>query len=211
MSPGKNSLVYQFKITLQEIEPPIWRRIQVPASYSFWDLHVANQDAMGWLDYHLHAFRFRPKHKQKPIEIGIPCDDGFDEYEVIPGWDVPITRYLDEPGQAIEYEYDFGDSWHHEILFEGILLKEKGEKYPKCLAGERACPPEDCGSVHGYHEVIEILQDSDNPDNEEYAETVAWLKAHPGKYHPYDPDVFDPDKVHFDNPKKRWNHAFAED
>jgi hypothetical protein len=69
MSKAKNHLIYQFKITLSEIEPLIWRRIQVPAKYSFWDLHIAIQDAMGWLDYHLHAFRFRSKHKRNPIAI----------------------------------------------------------------------------------------------------------------------------------------------
>ena len=79
---------------------------------------------MGWLDYHLHAFRFRLKHKRKEIEIGLPY-----EYEdgnaILAGWQIPITRYLTDPGQIIEYEYDFGDSWVHEILFEGILIKEK--------------------------------------------------------------------------------------
>ena len=84
MSKTKNHLIYQFKITLYEIEPRIWRRIQVPVKYSFWDFHVAIQDSMGWLDYHLHAFRFRPKHKRKFIEVGIPGDD-YDDIEVIPG------------------------------------------------------------------------------------------------------------------------------
>ena len=89
MSKSKNHLVYQFKISLYEIEPLIWRRIQVPANYNFWDLHVAIQDAMGWLDYHLHAFRIRQKHKKKSIEIGIPVDD-WDGDPVIPGWEIPI-------------------------------------------------------------------------------------------------------------------------
>jgi len=201
-------LVYQFKISLYQIEPRIWRRIQVPAKYSFWDLHVAIQDAMGWLDYHLHAFRFRPKHKRKSIEIGIPGDDFYDDIEVIPGWEVPIIDHFTEPVQLIEYEYDFGDSWYHEILFEGILLKTKGEKYPKCLDGERACPPEDCGGVDGYYRLIKILQD---PHHDEYEEYVEWLKGHAKNYHPYKPDEFNPDKVHFDNPKQRWKYAFSQE
>ena len=69
--------IYQFKIKLQGITPTIWRRIQVPETYSFWDLHVAIQDAMGWLDYHLHLFRVHRDHVPVPIEIGIP-----DEYAV---------------------------------------------------------------------------------------------------------------------------------
>ena len=70
-----NNLVYQFKITLGDILPAIWRRIQVPMNYSFWDLHVALQDSMGWLDYHLHMFRFRKPHKRAAVEIGIPGDE----------------------------------------------------------------------------------------------------------------------------------------
>ncbi|MCD6117042.1 plasmid pRiA4b ORF-3 family protein [bacterium] len=203
---NNNNVVYQFKITLHEITPPIWRRIQVPIKYSFWDLHVAIQDSMGWLDYHLHAFRFRPKHKRKSIEVGIPVDDWGGE-KVIPGWEVPIVEHFTDVGQIIQYEYDFGDGWSHEILFEGILLKTKGTKYPKCIDGERACPPEDCGSVDGYYRLIEILKD---PKNSEYQENVEWLKGHAKNYWPYEPDNFIPSKVCFENPKKRWKIAFAQ-
>ena len=160
MTKKKNHLVYQFKVYLTEIDPLIWRRIQVPARYNFWDLHVAIQDAMGWVDYHLHAFRIRQKHKRKTIEIGIPGDE-WDDTTVAPGWEIPVDKYFTEPGQVIEYEYDFGDGWIHEVLLEGILLKAKGTKYPKCIGGERACPPEDCGSVPGYYRLIEILK---NPE-----------------------------------------------
>ena len=192
-----NNVVFQFKITLHEIAPPIWRRIQVPVKYSFWDLHVAIQDSMGWLDYHLHAFRFRPKHKKTSIEIGIPLDDWGGE-EVIPGWEVPIVEYFTDIGQIIQYAYDFGDGWSHEILFEGILLKAKGAKYPKCTDGERACPPEECERVDGYYNVIEILKDPKHP---EYKGYVEWLKGHAKNYWPYEPDNFTPSKVCFENPK----------
>lgn len=206
MNKIKNNVVYQFKITLHEIKPIIWRRIHVPAQYSFWDLHVAIQDGMGWLDYHLHAFRFRPKHKSKPIEIGIPDDDWGGE-NVIPGWKVPIVEHFTDIGQIIQYEYDFGDGWSHEIQLEGILLKTKGVKYPKCVDGERACPPEDCGGVDGYNRLIEILKD---PKHSEHGEFVEWLKGHAKNYYPYEPDIFIPDKVRFDNPKKRWEIAFSQ-
>ena len=199
--------IYQFKITLDEIEPKIWRRIQVPTTYTFWDLHVAIQDSMGWLDSHLHAFCFRPKHKSKPIEIGIPVED-FDEIQMLAGWDIPITRYLTDLGQIIEYKYDFGDSWMHEILFEGILIKEKGVKYPLCLAGERACPPEDCGSVPGYYNLLEILAD---PNDDEYEDTVTWLDGEVTRYHPFKPDKFDPKQVKFDKSGWRWKRAFMDD
>ncbi|WP_244156297.1 plasmid pRiA4b ORF-3 family protein [Desulfonatronospira thiodismutans] len=180
-----SQLIYQFYIRLQEIEPPIWRRIQVPDTYTFWGLHVAIQDAMGWLDYHLHAFRFRPKHKRDVIEIGIPSEK-WDDLETLPGWDIKLDSYLHQPGQWFEYEYDFGDGWMHDALFEGLLVKEKGSKYPKCLGGERACPPEDCGGVRGYYQLLDILND---PDHEDHQEMVAWLKGHLKKYYPYNPDM----------------------
>jgi len=202
-----NTQIYQFKISLSEIEPTIWRRIQVPANYSFWDFHVAIQDSMGWLDCHLHEFRIPAPLDNEIVLIGIP-DDDWGEVSVLPGWEVPITSYLTEPGQAVEYEYDFGDSWTHEILLEAILVKEEGSKYPKCLAGERACPPEDCGSVPGYYGLLEVIS---NPENEEYEDTLAWLEGEVTRYTPFSPDKFDPQIVKFDNPKKRWKIAFSEE
>jgi len=199
-------LVYQFHIKLLGIEPMIWRRIQVPAKFSFWDLHVAIQDSMGWLDYHLHAYRVRQKYKKKPIEIGIPLDE-WDGEDVIPGWETAISDYFTELGQTMEYEYDFGDGWEHELLFEGILLKEKDTSYPRCIDGARACPPEDCGSIPGYYNLLEILS---NPQHPEYEDHVEWLKGHAKNYHPYDPERFSPQDVQFDNPKKRWKLAFQD-
>jgi len=206
MTTNPNRLIYQFKVTLLEIEPAIWRRLQVPATYSFWDVHVAFQDAMGWLDYHLHAFRMRRPHKRKMIEIGIPADEASDTV-VMPGWKIPMRGYFTEPGQTALYAYDFGDGWEHEVLLEDILLKAKGAKYPRCIAGERACPPEDCGGVPGYHRVLDILR---HPSDGEYQETIAWLKGHTKNYYPYDPGAFHPEQVHFDNPKQRWRLAFSE-
>lgn len=207
MAKGKNNLIYQFKISLAEIEPTIWRRIQVPADFNFWDLHVAVQDSMGWLDYHLHEFRIPAPLNNEIVLIGIP-DDEWGEVSVMPGWEVPIAAYLTEPGQKVEYEYDFGDSWNHEILFEAILDKKEGSKYPKCLAGERACPPEDCGSVPGYYNLLEVLSD---PTGDEYEDIVAWLEGEVTRYLPFSPDKFDPQAVEFDSPKKRWKIAFAQD
>jgi hypothetical protein len=206
MKTHRPESIYQFKVTLKEIEPPIWRRIQVPAGYSFWDLHVAIQDALGWLDYHLHVFRVRPKHQRKLLEIGIP-DEEWDDRIVLPGWEVSIGDYFTQPGINIAYEYDFGDGWEHEVLLEGILLKEDGVSYPRCIAGQRAGPPEDCGGVPGYYRLLEIIK---NPDDEEYEETMAWLKGHAKNYYPYDPKQCHPETVHFDNPKKRWRLAFSQ-
>lgn len=201
----KSQRVMRFRITLNEIKPPVWRLIDVPESYSFWDLHVAIQDSMGWLDYHLHSFNPRRKHDRIQSSIGIPdevCED-----ETLAGWKIPITDYFRELGDALDYEYDFGDGWSHEVTLVGILLKESGRKYPICLDGARACPPEDCGGVGGYEELLQIL---DDPSHEEYESMVDWLKGHAKNYYPYEPDSFDPDTVKFDSPKRRFKKAFSQ-
>lgn len=202
----KKKTVYQFRMVLLDIEPPIWRLIEVPSNYSFWDLHVAIQDSMGWLDYHLHSFSLLPSRKGKPVLIGIPDD----EYEnnTLPGWEIPITHYFNEPGDEASYDYDFGDGWRHKIILEGIHLQKDGIKYPNCLDGKRACPPEDCGGIPGYYDLVEVLG---NKDHEEYENMVYWLSNHAKNYHPYDPEYFKPSKVKFWNPKKRWKMAFQDE
>jgi hypothetical protein len=206
MTMQRADIVYQFRVELREIEPAIWRVIQVPSEYSFWDLHVAIQDAMGWLDYHLHAFRVKMPRKKSETEIGIP-DEDFDNRDVLAGWKVPIMKYFTEPGKTAIYDYDFGDGWSHSVLLEGILLKEKGLKYPRCIAGERACPPEDCGGVDGYYQLLKILSDPNHPEHQEYNE---WLKGHAKNYFPYEPDKFESEKVEFWDPKKRFKIAFSQ-
>ena len=189
----------QFKVTLMGIEPEVWRRIVVPGNYSFWDLHVAIQDAMGWLDYHLHAFRIRNPETGDVDQIGIPDDSFEDEEPFLAGWEVPIINYFREPGDRADYEYDFGDGWEHEVVLEEIPSRIPQKKYPLCLDGARACPPEDCGGVHGYEEMLAALRD---PTHEEHKSMVEWIG---GKY---DPAAFSPKKVRFDDPKKRWRNAF---
>ena len=202
IAPYKN-WVMQFKIEMPEILPLIWRRIQVPTDYNFWDLHVAIQDSMGWLDCHLHVF-FKGKLMGEGMEgIGIPGDE-FDDGHTRPGWEVPIKDRFTEPGSKFTYEYDFGDDWRHAVLLEDIIPVEIGVMYPRCLAGERACPPEDCGGVGGYYELLKIIGE---PGHEEHQEMISWLKGHLKKYHPYKPDVFDPRKVVFSDPKKRLKMA----
>ena len=191
----------QFKITLRHIKPRIWRCIEVPASYSFWDLHVAIQDGMGWLDYHLHAFRVRNPETRQAEEIGIPDDDPFEGDPVyLPGWTVPISKYFYVGGARAQYEYDFGDGWEHDVELEAVGRREPGTTYPRCLAGERACPPEDCGGPPGYERLLEILS---NPADEEYDEMLAWVGGR------FDANAFAPERVQFDNPKVRWRKAFG--
>ncbi|MFZ1730023.1 MAG: hypothetical protein WBQ23_00565 [Bacteroidota bacterium] len=132
--------VLQFRIVLADIDPPIWRRIQVPSWYSLWDLHVAIQDAMGWLDYHLHAFRF-PAEAWREFEFGIPIDDVSYDEDVVrteAGWLQAADTFFCAPGDRAEYAYDFGDDWCHDIVLEAILPPENGVQYPRCLDGARA-------------------------------------------------------------------------
>ena len=191
--------VYQFKISLRDIEPVIWRKIQVPVNYSFWDLHVAIQDSMGWLDYHLHQFTIKKPYAHKATEIGIPNDRGYNDIEILAGWKVDISSFFTDLGVTALYQYDFGDGWEHDVTLEGVLIKEKGVKYPRCIDGGRKCPPEDCGGIPGY---FEFLEDVLNPSHEENARMIEWYGSK------YEPDEFASTKVRFDNPKKRWKTAF---
>lgn len=192
----KHKIIVRFRIELLNIEPTIWRCIEIPATSSFWDLHVAIQDAMGWLGYHYHGFTLVSKEEQKRIKIGIPDDN---RGEVIPCWKVLVKDYISDLGTELLYEYDFGDGWVHKIRLEGLFLQEKKLKYPRCIGGERACPPEDCGGVDGYYNLLEILSDS---KHEEYNEMSDWLKNHAKNYYPYIASEFNPNTVKFHDPKK---------
>lgn len=155
---------------------------------------------MGWLDYHLHAFRVR-NAGGKFDEIGIPDDDAFESEPLfLPGWEVSVTDYLSRVGARATYEYDFGDSWVHELRLEAIGSRASRVKYPRCVAGAGRCPPEDCGGPHGYAELLATIRD---PSHEEHESMLEWLGG------PIDPAAFDPSAVRFDNPAKRWKIAFA--
>lgn len=198
--------VFRFRVSLEGIEPEIWRMIDVPATYDFWALHVAIQDAMGWLDYHLHMFTPVGQGYKPGKMIGIPDEDG--EMDVEAGWDVSMTDEFLEPGDAMDYLYDFGDSWLHRVTLTEILSTDPSNAHPRCVDGARACPPEDCGSIPGYYELLEVLTDR---RHEDYQDMVHWLRGHPGNYDPYDPERFNPSKVAFSDPDERWDLAFNEE
>ena len=203
--------VLQFKIAL--IGTDIWRRVQVPESYTFFDLHVAIQNSMGWQDSHLHCFEVKNSLNKK-VRIECPWTepiDGFDEEEFEYDTEVFLKDYLSLKNKRFSYEYDFGDSWHHQITLEKILEKEKDVKYPQCLDGALSCPPEDCGGTSGYFNCIEAIKVAKRMginvkkrfDDSIYeiggvdAELLLWLDG-------WLPDRFDPKKVKFQSPRKRF-------
>lgn len=190
--------VYQFKVTLEDTKPPIWRRIQVPETYTFWDLHVDIQDAMGWTDSHLHEFEIKNPADGEKVRIGIPNEDYGDE--VIPDWKRNISDFFSEKNPKAYYIYDFGDSWEHLIQLEKILVKEKNVDYPICIDGRRACPPEDSGGVWGYEEFLKAIR---NPKHTEHKEMLEWIGGE------YDPEHFDVKEVKFIDPDKRRRDALG--
>ena len=199
---GRHAL--QFLVVLTKTTPLVWRRIQVPENYSFWDLHVAIQDAMGWRDYHLHEFRVIHPQGGKRERLGIPDRDFPDERPCTPDWEVSIAEYfswdsISEAPSAL-YVYDFGDDWHHLVTLEDVLPGGSA-RYPRCVAGARACPPEDCGGVHGFAEFLEAVADPRHP---EHARLVEWSGG------AYDPSAFKPARIVFDNPQQRWKKAFQD-
>lgn len=194
--------VHQLLIVLADTDPLVWRRIQVPESYSFWDLHVAIQDAMGWLDCHLHEFKVLTDGEPGRVErIGLPMEEFGDDRPLRPGWTVPISDVLVRGLLPMLYLYDFGDDWQHLVMYEGPAPVERGVTYPRCVSGARRCPPEDCGGPHGYAELLKAVVDSSRRRHDELRE---WLGGN------FDPELFDPHAVRFDDPKKRFKKAFGD-
>lgn len=187
--------IYQFKITLKEIKPPIWRRLQVPEDYSLYDLHVAIQDSFPWSDYHLNQFSTVTVKESERKYYGFPDPDN-DWQKITLEWEAKIKDIFQIDGnKSLNYDYDFGDGWEHRIDLEEILPVGKGIKYPRCLDGRRACPPEDCGGYPGYDNLLKVLK---NPQDEEYQEICDWLGIEKGDN--YDFEYFDPQQIEFRNP-----------
>ena len=186
------------RVTLDGVKPMVWRRIEIPARYSFWDLHVALQDAMGWESKHLHEF-YVDIGDGDFLEVGLLDNDDLDSH-VMPGWAVAVAKFLGKPGAFARYNYDPGDGWEHEIEVEEVREKERGVHYPRCLAGARACPPEDCGGVEGYRRLRSVLKD---PKHAEHSDLVEWLDG------PFDPAHFDVADVDFEKPDEMWQIAFG--
>jgi hypothetical protein len=173
--------IYQVKLTLLGTKPPIWRRLLVPAGLTLEQLHHVVQAAMGWQDSHLHSFRIGQKSFSIPDPedalIGLP---GGDERKV------RLFTVLGKVGSKAVYTYDFGDDWEHSISVEKVLQPEEGRTYPVCVAGKRRGPPEDCGGVPGFYNLLEAISDPDHEDHEDMQE---WIGGD------FDPEDFSVDQV----------------
>lgn len=171
--------VYQFKITLLGAKPSIWRRIQVK-DCTLDKLHEHIQTAMGWTNSHLHQFEIKGERYGDPELL----DDGFEDFECVDSTRTNLSQILPTTGNrfAFKYEYDFGDGWEHEVLYEGSPVVDPKGTYPVCLEGERACPPEDCGGVWGYADFLEAIR---NPKHEEHKHLLDWIGGR------FDPEEFD--------------------
>lgn len=158
--------IYQLKITLVGSKPPIWRRFLVKSDTLFSDLHLIIQTTMGWTNSHLHQFIIGNDSFQPDYE-GMD-DDGYSQ----PYTDKRLNDFLENENSKLVYEYDFGDSWNHEIVLEKILEEDKNIFYPVCTDGKNACPVEDCGGIWGYEDLVKVLKNKKHPEHEEMKE---WL------------------------------------
>ena len=171
-------MLYELKVALKEIEPPIWRVLQVPPRTSLLRLHRILQRAMGWTNSHLHLFNVDGKL------YGEPSTEW--DFEVLDSRKMTLEKIFTEGRTSFLYEYDLGDSWRHEIKLLGTV---DGEEKPGCTAGARACPPEDCGGTTGYYDLLVALSD---PDHEEHDTMLEWVG---GKFDPNSFDVAAVDRV----------------
>ena len=165
MAAKKNRVLYQLKVTLRDIHPPIWRRIQVWEDTTLAQLHRILQIAMGWEDCHLHEFRIGPR------VYGVPDpDDDLYERPVADERRHRLRELVPEVGTSFEYAYDFGDNWRHELFLEDIVPPQPERQYPRCLAGERRAPPEDVGGPRGYTDYLDAMADASHEEHESMLE-----------------------------------------
>jgi hypothetical protein len=172
-SVSKSKLLFRFKITLLEIKPPIWRRIELQ-DCSLGDLHKFIQAALGWENEHMHQFFVDGARYGIPDpELGIKNEAK-----------VRLSQIAQQGGKGFRfrYEYDFGDSWMHDVVFESSSPNDLGQNFPVCLDGSRACPPEDCGGPWSYEDFLEAIAD---PRHERHADLMEWIGGE------FDPEAFD--------------------
>jgi hypothetical protein len=174
--------VYQLKITLRYVKPPVWRRVQV-TDCTLAKVHDVIQTCMDWDDYHLHEFDVGEERYGDPQQWQ---DDFGGVMEVGNEGKVKLSQLVAQGVKKFTYVYDMGDNWEHTIQVEKVLDAEPGVRYPRCVAGKRACPPEDCGGPWGYADFLEAIQ---NPKHEQHEELLEWIGGE------FDPEAFDVEAV----------------
>ena len=193
---SSKTVIYQFKVTLSHVRPPVWRRVEVPADINLHRLAAILITVMGWHGGHLHQFSFGGKY------YGIPDEDGI--AETIDEREVLLRNIVGQGVKRFIFEYDFGDGWDHVVEFEGAVAPEKGARYPRCIKGARHCPPEDCGGPHGYAEFLDAIRDPKHPEHESMRE---WIGGD------FDPEEFDLEELSdiaggAKYMEKEWNDRF---
>lgn len=160
--------IYQVKITLNGSQPAIWRKLLIPSDILLSVFHNIIQIAMGWENSHLHQFI-----KDEIFYLPKMADDIFwDDLDSVDYKKMKVSDLLKKEKEKIVYEYDFGDSWEHEIVLEKVLPVDNNQAYPFCLGGKKACPPEDCGGVWGYESMLQVIKD---PEHQEHEDMIEWL------------------------------------
>ena len=175
--------IYRIKITLEHVEPPVWRRIEVPGDVTLARLHDIIQRVMGWDDCHMWSFQVGKTEYQTGSGEMFDFGDG-------PRARSPAGTTLEQATEgrriSFRYWYDFGDDWFHALKVERVADPEAGAIYPRCLEGARACPPEDCGGPSGYLNFLDAVTNRKHPEHEEMLE---WIDGE------WDAEAFDLDAV----------------
>lgn len=194
---GKGNVpIYQLKVVLLGTEPPVWRRLQVPGNAKLDWLHAVLQVAIGWTNSHLHAFQVG-EDRYSDTRVHFAEFEG--DPEILEERKFALREIAPSEQDAFNYEYDFGDSWEHEITVEKILLLDAAAaKTAHCLDGARACPPEDCGGIWGYANLLKILKNRKHPEHKSMKE---WISR------PFDAAAFDVAKTNFWLRKLKWPRA----
>jgi len=175
-------MIYQVQISLKGFKPKIWRRLLIPSDLLLSDFHKIIQTSMGWTNSHLHQFIKNDAFYTRKMAD----DDFWYELNNVDYRNMKASDLLAMEKEKIIYEYDFGDSWEHEVLLEKVLPNDKNAQLPICLNGSMNCPPEDCGGIWGYASMLEILK---QPDHEEYDSYLEWLGED------FDPEYFDKNEI----------------
>ena len=176
--------IYQIQISLQRITPKIWRRVLIPSDLPLADLHKVIQTVMGWENEHLHQFIKDRKFYSVQMENDFDWNEKENsDYKKLK---LKINKLIANPKDKIQYEYDFGDGWLHEIELEQILPVDPAIKYPVCIEGKNNCPPEDCGGPWGY---MDLLEAAKNKRSKAYKEYKEWLGED------FDPEEFDMNEI----------------